>query len=110
MQAWARLIRKRGFNMAGKENQWDLRVEYGWGRCARTRTNTQAHTYRLTQSGAHAFHTHTLGKTHARARSQTHAHTHKSSPSSSHWHMPRQLFTVTSNYICKKAPQDTTSL
>lgn len=72
MQAWARLIRKRGFNMAGKENQWDLRVEYGWGRCARTRTNTQAHTYRLTQSGAHAFHTHTLGK---KARALAHTHT-----------------------------------
>lgn len=73
MQAWARLIRKRGFNMAGKENQWDLRVEYGWGRCARTRTNTQAHTYRLTRSGAHACCAHTLGG--ARTRSQTQTHT-----------------------------------
>lgn len=47
MQAWARLIRKRGFNMAGKENQWDLRVEYGWGRCARR--HTQTHTHRHTE-------------------------------------------------------------
>lgn len=44
MQAWARLIRKRGFNMAGKENQWDLRVEYGWGRCAHTHTHTHTPT------------------------------------------------------------------
>lgn len=56
MQAWARLIRKRGFNMAGKENQWDLRVEYGWGRCARTHKNT--HTY--VQNHAHMFYTHTV--------------------------------------------------
>lgn len=89
MQAWARLIRKRGFNMAGKENQWDLRVEYGWGRCARTRTNTQAHTYRLTQSAAHAFHTHTLGK---KARALTHTHTRTN-------HRHHHIGTCPGNYL-----------
>lgn len=67
MQAWARLIRKRGFNMAGKENQWDLRVEYGWGRCVHTHTHTLTHTYRLTQAHG-AMHT---CSTHARADTHT---------------------------------------
>lgn len=53
MQAWARLIRKRGFNMAGKENQWDLRVEYGWGRCARTHTHADAHTHTHIRAKSH---------------------------------------------------------
>lgn len=61
MQAWARLIRKRGFNMAGKENQWDLRVEYGWGRCAvaRTHTHTRADSHRRTAY----LHTHVYSHT-----------------------------------------------
>lgn len=57
MQAWARLIRKRGFNMAGKENQWDLRVEYGWGRCVHTHTHTHVQTHTGTRSDAHVSHT-----------------------------------------------------
>lgn len=64
MQAWARLIRKRGFNMAGKENQWDLRVEYGWGRCARTHAHTHTYTYVQThtdiRNDTHVFYTHTV--------------------------------------------------
>lgn len=103
MQAWARLIRKRGFNMAGKENQWDLRVEYGWGRCVLTHTHRRIHTdsHGHTERCTHVPHTH--------EPTHTHTHTRKSS-TASHWHMPRQLFTVTSNYICKTAPQDSTSL
>ena len=67
MQAWARLIRKRGFNMAGKENQWDLRVEYGWGRCARTHTCTHTHTH---------THTHTYVQTHTDRQNDTHVFLH----------------------------------
>lgn len=61
MQAWARLIRKRGFNMAGKENQWDLRVEYGWGRCAHTHTHTHTPTQ---HTDARMFCTHAGADTH----------------------------------------------
>lgn len=94
----------------------EKRIQHGWKgesvglesgvRMGQMRSHTHKHagtyvqTHTDTQSDAHVFYTHTLANTHT---------THKSSPSS-HWHMPRQLFTVTSNYICKKAPQDTTSL
>lgn len=57
MQAWARLIRKRGFNMAGKENQWDLRVEYGWGRCVRTHRRIHSDSHRHTERCTHVLHT-----------------------------------------------------
>lgn len=68
MQAWARLIRKRGFNMAGKENQWDLRVEYGWGRCALARTHT--HTHMQTHTDVRNIYTHMCTVTHEPTHTQ----------------------------------------
>lgn len=72
MQAWARLIRKRGFNMAGKENQWDLRVEYGWGRCAHTHRQTHTHIHTDKQKDTHVFYTHTV--THEPTHTNHHHH------------------------------------
>ena len=84
---------------------------------AHTHTHTRTHIYTQTRTHTHIhnaqthkrkqclFHTHnlTLGNKH------THNHAHKSSRSPQ-WQEPRQLFTVTSNYICKQAPQDRSSL
>lgn len=86
MQAWARLIRKRGFNMAGKENQWDLRVEYGWGRCVHT--YTQTHTRRLTQAHG-AMH---ACSTHMQSHMSLHTHTHTP-------HQQHHIGTCTGNYL-----------
>lgn len=67
--------KERGFNMAGKENQWDLRVEYGWGRRAHRRPRACGCAPTHMYSRAHKR-IHTLTRKHAHTCKHTNHHHH----------------------------------
>lgn len=89
--------KERGFNMAGKENQWDLRVEYGWGRRAHRRPCARPHT---------CTRVHTNVYTHSHVSMHTHASTQIIIIIITLAHAQAIIYSTTSNCICKRTPQD----
>lgn len=83
--------------MAGKENQWDLRVEYGWGRRAHRRPCARPHT---------CTRVHTNVYTHSHVSMHTHASTQIIIIIITLAHAQAIIYSTTSNYICKKTPHE----